>query len=258
MLQGRVALVTGAARGIGRASAKILASHGAHVACIDLSESTETVNSINDNGGTSSAYVVDITSKQSVEDLVHQIHQDTSLHTSLLVNCAGITRDGFLWKLSEKDYDDVLSTNLKAPFLLTQAVAKNLIASRKLESGSRSNDVVVNVGSIVNISSIIGKTGNMGQSNYAAAKAGLLGLTKASAKDLAMHGIRVNAVLPGFINTPMAAAVPEKVLESVRQSIPFGYLGEPEDIAESVLYFCGRQSKYVTGSVLEVTGGLYM
>ena len=256
MFAGRTALVTGSAGGIGRAVVEILAQNGAHVACVDLSSSAATIKSIADNSGISTSlmteYQVDITSKSSVTDLVSQITTDTGTSTSLLINCAGITKDGWLWKMEECDYDAVLNTNLKAPFLLTQAVAKQLISEKKLGQQSSTG------GSIVNISSIIGKVGNLGQTNYAAAKAGMIGMTKASAKDLAIHGIRVNTILPGFIETPMAQAVPEKILEKTRQQIPMGHLGDPEDIAEGVLYLCGRSGKYVTGSVLEITGGLYM
>lgn len=256
MFAGRTALVTGSAGGIGRAVVEILAQNGAHVACVDLSSSAATIKSITDNSGISTSlmteYQVDITSKSSVTDLVSQIKTDTGTSTSLLINCAGITKDGWLWKMEECDYDAVLNTNLKAPFLLTQAVAKQLISEKKLGQQSSTG------GSIVNISSIIGKVGNLGQTNYAAAKAGMIGMTKASAKDLAIHGIRVNTILPGFIETPMAQAVPEKILEKTRQQIPMGHLGDPEDIAEGVLYLCGRSGKYVTGSVLEITGGLYM
>jgi len=259
MFTGRTALVTGSAGGIGRAVVEILVKNGAHVACVDLTSSAATIKSITDNGITSSLmteYQVDITSKSSVTDLVSQIKTDTGTSTSLLINCAGITRDGWLWKMDETDYDAVLNTNLKAPFLLTQAVAKQFISEKKL--GQQSSQQSSTGGSIVNISSIIGKVGNLGQTNYAAAKAGMIGMTKASAKDLAIHGIRVNTILPGFIQTPMAQAVPEKILEKTRQQIPMGFLGDPEDIAEGVLYLCGRSGKYVTGSVLEITGGLYM
>ena len=252
MLAGRVALVTGARQGIGQACAETLASHGAFVACVDLASSTDTVTSI----GTANAkeYILDISHKTDVDELVEQIQKDTGEAPTILINCAGITRDNWLWKLSEEDYDAVLTTNLKAPFLLTQAVSRNIIKNKF----GPSHVSELPSASIVNISSIIGKVGNLGQANYAASKAGLIGLTKSSAKDLALHRIRVNAILPGFINTPMAQAVPDKVLEKTRQQIPMGYLGDAKDIAEAALYLSGPQSKYVTGSVLEVTGGLYM
>jgi 17beta-estradiol 17-dehydrogenase/3alpha(17beta)-hydroxysteroid dehydrogenase (NAD+) len=261
MLAGRTALVTGSARGIGAACVRLLAANGANVGCVDMSSSMDTITSVRQDAATTapllSEYMVDITNKENVTDLVAQVTTDMGAAPTLLVNCAGITRDGWLWKMEEDDYDMVLNTNLKAPFLLTQAVAKRIISESKL-GGSSSGEPRTDVGSIVNISSIIGKVGNLGQTNYSAAKAGLIGMTKASAKDLARYGIRVNAILPGFIQTPMAAAVPEKILEKTRQQIPMGYLGEPSDIAEGVLYFCERRSKYVTGSVLEITGGLYM
>ena len=253
MLSGRVALVTGAAQGIGRACAELLASNGAYVACVDLSSSKDTINTIGASNG--KEYIVDISKKENVDVLINDIttKAQNNIPPTICINAAGITRDGWLWKMSEKDYDDVLTTNLKAPFLLTQAVSKNIIQHKNTNTFNHQEQA-----SIINISSIIGKVGNLGQANYAASKAGLIGLTKSSAKDLARHGIRVNAILPGFITTPMALAVPEKILEKTRQQIPLGELGESRDIAEAALYLSGSQSKYVTGSVLEVTGGLYM
>lgn len=252
LLNGTVALCTGAARGLGRSTALLLAKHGAQVACVDMEPPLKTVDDIRGRGGGAESFVFDVTDVSAVSQLVHDVEDTFETPTSVLVNCAGITRDGFSWKMSEKDWDDVLSTNLKAPFMLSQAVSKRMLVHQQ-EHGNTPL-----YGSIVNISSIIGKVGNMGQANYAASKAGLVGLTKSMAKDLAKSNIRVNAVLPGFIETPMSAAVPEKVLTKFKQQIPLGEIGKPGDIAEAVLFLASSRSKYITGACLEVTGGLYM
>jgi len=243
MLSGRIAIVTGASRGIGRAVADTLASHGASVAMVDVEEIQEK------NERNMISYRRDVTLESS--GLIEEVARDMGDSPSILVNCAGITRDAFLWKMSEKNYDDVMNVNMKAPFFLTRDFAKRLMEHQK-------NIDREELGSIVNISSIIGKVGNMGQTNYAASKGGLISFTKSCAQDLARSRIRVNAILPGFIETPMAAAVPSKIIESMKQKIPMGYLGVPDDIAESVLFLASPKSKYITGACLEVTGGLYM
>ena len=243
MLSGRIAIVTGASRGIGRAVADKLASHGASVAMVDVEEIQEK------NERNMISYRRDVTLESS--GLIEEVARDMGDSPSILVNCAGITRDAFLWKMSEKNYDDVMNVNMKAPFFLTRDFAKRLMEHQK-------NIDREELGSIVNISSIIGKVGNMGQTNYAASKGGLISFTKSCAQDLARSRIRVNAILPGFIETPMAAAVPSKIIESMKQKIPMGYLGVPDDIAESVLFLASPKSKYITGACLEVTGGLYM
>lgn len=250
MLSSSVAIVTGVARGIGQATAVKLAQHGAKVACVDVISCDETLSLIKD-GGKAESFTCDIASPSEIKDLVLNVEKKMQQPANLLVNCAGVTRDGWLWKQSEEDWDTVLNINLKGPFLLTQSVSKRILAYQK------EKNTILN-GSIVNISSIIGKVGNLGQPNYAASKSGLIGLTKSSAKDLAKSRIRVNAILPGFIETPMSEAVPDKVLGKFKEMIPLGHFGEPGDIAETAAFLCSPNSKYITGASIEVTGGLYM
>ncbi|XP_058410622.1 (3R)-3-hydroxyacyl-CoA dehydrogenase isoform X2 [Diceros bicornis minor] len=164
---------------------------------------------------------------------------------SVVVSCAGITRDEFLLHMSEDDWDRVIAVNLKGIFLVTQAAAQALVSS-----GCH--------GSIINISSIVGKVGNMGQTNYAASKAGVIGLTQTVARELARHGIRCNSVLPGFITTPMTQKMPQKVLDKVTGMIPMGHMGDPEDVADVVAFLASEDSGYITGASVEVTGGLFM
>ena len=251
LLAGRTAIVTGAARGIGHAIAEKLAFEGgANVAMVDVEEI-----SLSEESSTAmKSYTCDVRSVDKISKLLDKISEDhEGVQPSVLINCAGITRDAFLWKMSEENYDDVMNVNMKAPFFLTREFSRRLLLQVE-----KSSDQHEELGSIVNISSIIGKVGNMGQTNYAASKGGLIAFTKACAQDLAQSRIRVNAILPGFIETPMAAAVPEKIIESMKRKIPMGHLGEPEDIAESALFLASPKSKYITGACLEVTGGLYM
>lgn len=246
MLKNSVAIVTGAASGIGRATASALAGHGARVVAVDISECSEME-------VCERSYKMDVMENGAPEHLMNDIQKNMGVTPNVLVNAAGITRDGFLWKMSEDDFDSVIGVNLKAPFMLTRAFARSF-----MEAKANSNSEHNLMGSIINISSIIAKTGNMGQANYASSKAGLVGLTKSCAKDLARSGIRCNAILPGFIETPMSQAVPEKVLDSFKSQIPMGELGAPADIAEAAVFLASDKSKYITGASIEVTGGLYM
>ena len=256
LLAGRTAIVTGAARGIGRAIAEKLAFEGgANVAMVDVEE----ISLSEESSTTMKSYQSDVREVDQIPKLLDKISEDhEGALPSVLINCAGITRDAFLWKMSEENYDDVMNVNMKAPFFLTREFSRRLIVELSRRVLLNSSDQHEELGSIVNISSIIGKVGNMGQTNYAASKGGLIAFTKACAQDLAQSRIRVNAILPGFIETPMAAAVPEKIIESMKRKIPMGHLGEPEDIAESALFLASPKAKYITGACLEVTGGLYM
>lgn len=185
-------------------------------------------------------------SSDSVQTLFGDIKKHYSIPVTIVVNCAGITRDCFLLDMTEEAFDSVTTVNLKGTYLVTQAAAREMVTQNVQE------------GSIVNVSSIVGKTGNLGQCNYAASKAGVVGLTKTVALELARHNIRCNAVMPGFIDTPMVAQVPDKVMAKVLPRIPLGRMGTPEEVAEAVLFLCSPKSSYVTGSVLEVTGGMFM
>jgi len=167
----------------------------------------------------------------------------------VLVNCAGITRDDWIWRLGEDAWQSVMDVNLKGTFLTTRALARHVKSLEEAEPVDRS---------VVNISSIVGKCGNMGQANYAASKAGVVGLSKSAAKDMARLGVRVNAIQPGFIQTPMAAAVPDKVIQQMLQQVPLRRLGHPDEIANLVTFLASPRAAYITGGVFEVTGGLWM
>lgn len=246
-LAGRLALVTGGGSGIGRAVCKALSSEGARVIAADKNKEGATT-TISDLPGPHEhrALEVDVSNSESVSALFAEIKKSYSSPVSIVVNCAGILRDSFLMDMSEEAFDDVMKVNLKGTYLVTQAAAREMVASQ------------VPSGAIVNISSIVAKTGNMGQCNYAASKAGIVGFTKTVALELARHNIRCNAIMPGFIETPMVASVPEKVLTKIIGKVPMGRFGKPEELASAVLFLCSPTSSYVTGSVLEVTGGLYM
>lgn len=245
MLENKVAVVTGAGRGIGKAIAVRLAGEGAQVACCGrtLANVEATVAAIAAAGGQAKAYAVDVADSAQVTTTCEQVLKDFS-RVDVLVNNAGVTRDQLLLRITEADWDTVLDTNLKGAFLFTKVISRAMLKQRS--------------GRIVNISSISGLTGNAGQSNYAASKAGLIGFTKSVARELASRSITVNAVAPGFITTDMTAVLGAAVQEKLKTQIALGRLGEPDDIANAVLFLASDLAAYVTGQVITVDGGLVM
>ncbi|HZL73565.1 MAG TPA: 3-oxoacyl-[acyl-carrier-protein] reductase [Planctomycetota bacterium] len=243
--EGRVAVVTGGAKGIGRAIAIHLAAGGAKLVLAGRSEGPleELKAEIQGQGGEAVAVRADVAVEADVADLC-QSALDAFGKAEILVNNAGVTRDGLLLRMSDADWDQVLDTNLKGAFHCTRAFARPMVRQKW--------------GRIVNIASVIGLIGNAGQTNYAASKAGLLGLTKAVAKELASRHITVNAVAPGFIETAMTDALGEKVRDGLMAQIPMGRLGKAEDVAQAVGFLCSEGAAYVTGQVLTVDGGMVM
>lgn len=240
LLANKVAVVTGAGRGIGRAIAERFAAEGALVAC--CGRTGQTLEEVaNKTGGR--AYVVDVAVGRQVTETIERIVVDLG-RIDVLVNNAGITRDNLLLRMSEAEWDEVLDTNLRGAFLMTKAVSRIMLKQR--------------TGRIINVSSIIGLTGNAGQSNYAASKAGLIGFTKSVARELASRGITVNAVAPGFIETDMTAVLGAEVAEKLKQRIALGRLGTVEDVANAVLFLASDWAAYITGQVITVDGGLAM
>ncbi len=244
-LLGKVALVTGAAQGIGKAIALLLAAKGADVVVSDINfeKAQETAKEIEEKGRRSIALKVNVADPEEVERMVETIMERFS-RIDILVNNAGITRDRLLLRMSEEDWDAVLDVNLKGVFNCTKSVVKHMSKQRS--------------GKIVNIASVVGLMGNAGQANYAASKAGVIGFTKTVAREFAQRGININAIAPGYIQTPMTEVLPEKVKEELMRLIPMGRLGQPEDVAQAVLFLVSEASNYVTGQVLNVNGGIYM
>ncbi len=245
-LTDKVALVTGASRGIGRAIALKLAEEGAKVAINfagNVVKAEEVKSAIESAGGEAMLIQGNVADAAVVEELVKKV-TDAWGKIDILVNNAGITRDGLLMKMSETDFDDVISTNLKGVFNCTKAVTRMMIKQR--------------AGRIVNLSSVVALNGNAGQANYAAAKAGIIGFSKSAAKELASRGVTVNIVAPGFIETDMTAVLPEKVKETMIQEIPAGRPGRPEDVANAVIFLVSDRAAYITGQVLRVDGGMAM
>ena len=238
---GRTAIVTGAARGIGLGIATALHSRGAKVALVDVLDDVEPAALALGDGAR--AYRVDVTDPAAVKALVASVVEDLG-GVDILVNNAGITRDGLLPRMSPEDFDRVLKVNLYGTFYLTQAAARPMIKAR--------------YGRIVNIASVIGLHGNIGQANYAASKGGVIALTKSNARELAGRNISVNAVAPGFIRTAMTENLPEKVRDQMLGVIPFGRFGETEDVVGAVLFLASDLASYVTGQVLVVDGGMFI
>ena len=246
LLDGKVALVTGASRGIGRAIAERLAGEGAKVAINyagNTAKAEETKAAIEAAGGEAALFQADVSDAAAAAKLVADVKEHFG-SLDILVNNAGITRDGLLLRMKEADFDAVLNTNLKGVFHVTQAAAKIMMKQR--------------AGRIVNLASVVGIIGNAGQANYAAAKAGVIGFTKAAAKELASRGITVNAVAPGFIATDMTNAMTDKAKEATLAAIPLKRIGQPEDVANAVLFLVSGCSTYITGQVLKVDGGMVM
>lgn len=244
MLTDKIALVTGGARGIGRAISLELASKGALV-IVNYNGSAEMAESlvkeIESAGGKAEAMQCNVSDYEASEAMTKAILEKYG-KLDILVNNAGITRDGLIMRMSEKDFDDVLNTNLKGAFHMIRHFSKQFLKQR--------------AGKIINISSVSGVIGNAGQANYAASKAGLIGLTKSVARELASRGICVNAVAPGFIETDMTANMPEAAKEGMTALIPFGRMGKPEDVAHMVAFLAGDGADYITGQVFCVDGGM--
>ena len=246
LLDGKTALVTGASRGIGRAIALRLAAEGANIAINyagNTAKAEETKAAIEVAGGKAALFQADVSDSAQVEQMVASV-LETFGSLDILVNNAGITRDGLLMRMKEEDFDAVLDTNLKGIFHVTKAVTKIMMKQRS--------------GRIVNMASVVGIIGNAGQTNYAAAKAGVIGFTKSAAREFAARGITVNAVAPGFIATDMTAAMPEKAKEATLAAIPLRRMGTPEDVANAVLFLVSDQAAYITGQVVKVDGGMVM
>ena len=245
-LTGKVALVTGASRGIGQAAAIELAKAGADIIVNFIGNEAvaqETVEAIEALGRKAIKIKANVGDADDVQAMVDEAHA-TFGHIDILVNNAGITRDGLLIRMKDSDWDEVLNINLKGVYLVTKAVAKLMVKQR--------------AGRIINMTSVSGVTGNVGQANYAAAKAGVIGFTKTCAKELAARGITVNAVAPGFIETAMTDVLPEKIKEGIAATVPFGRMGQPEEIASVVTFLASDFASYITGQVLNVDGGMVM
>lgn len=246
LLDGKIALVTGASRGIGRAIALQLAAEGAKVVVNyagNAKAAEEVINEITAFGGEAFAYQCDVASGESVDAMIKETVSRFG-RIDILINNAGITRDTLLMRMKEADWDDVLATNLKGIFLCTKAVSRLMMKQKS--------------GRIVNMTSVVGLTGNAGQANYAAAKAGVIGFTKSVAKELASRGITVNAVAPGFISTDMTAALADGVKDEMAKNIPLARLGLPEDVAKAVAFLVSDSASYITGQTINVDGGMVM
>ena len=244
-LVGKVALVTGGAQGIGKAVSLLLARNGADIVVSDvnLEKAEETAREVQALGRKALAIKADVATLSDVEKMV-----DTAMaqfgKVDILVNNAGIARDKLILRMTEEDWDTVLNINLKGTFNCTKAVVRHMSKQK--------------YGKIVNIASVVGEMGNAGQGNYAASKAGVIGFTKTIAREFAQRGINVNAIAPGYIETPMTDALPDKVKEELKRLIPLDRLGKPEDVAEAVLFLVSESANYITGQVLNVNGGIYM
>ncbi len=245
MLKDRVAVVTGAARGIGKEIALCFARQGADVAICDLEEegAAKVSQEIQAMGRKSIAIATDVSDTKKVQETVNKII-DSLGRIDILVNNAGITRDGLLVRMSEADWDLVIDVNLKGVYNFTKAVIRQMLKRR--------------AGRIINISSVVGLAGNAGQVNYSASKAGIIGLTKSVAKEVAPRGITVNAIAPGMIKTRMSDAMPDEAKKVWLASIPMGHLGEPADVAQAALFLASDMSGYITGQVVVVDGGMVM
>ncbi|CAH0183549.1 MULTISPECIES: 3-oxoacyl-[acyl-carrier-protein] reductase [Peribacillus] len=246
ILEGKKALVTGASRGIGREVALELARQGADVA-INYSGSEAKANEVVDEikalGRKAFAIQCDVANSESVTSMIKEVVEQFG-RVDILVNNAGITRDNLLMRMKEEEWDSVINTNLKGVFLCTKAVTRQMMKQRS--------------GRIINMASIVGVSGNAGQANYVAAKAGVIGLTKTTAKELASRGITVNAIAPGFISTDMTGELPEDVRKAMLDQIPLARFGDPKDIAAVASFLASEASKYMTGQTLHVDGGMVM
>ena len=246
ILDGEIALVTGGSRGIGRAIALRLAEEGAKVAINYAGNQTaaeEVKAIIEQHGGTAMIVQTDVSDSVAAAEMVARVHEELG-GLDILVNNAGITRDTLLVRMKDEDFDAVINTNLKGIYACTKAAAKFMTKQRS--------------GRIVNLSSVVGEIGNIGQTNYAAAKAGVIGFSKAAAKELAARHVTVNVVAPGFIDTDMTAVLKDSIREKLIEGIPLGALGKPEHVADAVLFLVSDAASYITGQVLNVDGGMVM
>jgi len=245
VLEGKAALITGGARGIGKEIAMFFAKQGANIAICDvnLEEAEKTAKEIRDMGRGSIAFKADVTNSGQVQDMVDKI-LDKFSKIDILINNAGITKDNLLLRMSEEEWDKVIAVNLKGTFVCTKFVSKVMLKQRS--------------GKIINLASIIGIMGNAGQANYAASKAGIIGLTKSVAKELASRNICVNAIAPGFIRTDMTSRLPEEVQKKMLSVIPLARFGEAKDVADLALFLSSESSSYITGQVIQVDGGMVM
>ena len=244
-LQNKVALITGGAQGIGKTISEELVQNGAHVVLgdVNLEGAQATAEAINNDGGSASAVKIDVSNPAEVKQVFDSILKDKK-PIDIMINNAGITRDGLMVRMKEADWDRVLNINLKGTFLCSQQAAKQMMKQKS--------------GAIVNIASIVGVMGNFGQANYSASKAGVIGLTKTLAREVASRGIRVNAVAPGFIDTEMTRVLDESVRQKLIEQIPLAKLGLPEDVARCVAFLVSDRSSYITGQVINVNGGMLM
>ncbi len=245
MPKGKVAVITGASRGIGKSIALALAAQGATIVAMDMDQAATdaVVAELQASGTKALAVVGNVTVAADVERMIDAAVEAFG-RVDILVNNAGITRDGLIMRMKDEDWDAVLSVNLKGAFVCTRTAFKVMSKQR--------------YGRIINIASVVGQMGNAGQANYCASKAGLIGLTKSNAREMAKRNVTVNAVAPGFIATAMTDALPEKVREELAAQIPLERLGSAEDIAHAVVFLASEASAYITGHVLSVNGGMYM
>ena len=244
-LQGQIALVTGASRGIGRSIALSMGRQGASIVGTSTSElgARGVTAALSDAGIEGRGVVLDVTHGESVLNVVRQIEENFG-PISILVNNAGITRDNLLLRMKDEEWDDILETNLSSVFRVTKACLRGMVRARR--------------GRVITVTSIVGATGNPGQTNYAAAKAGLVGFTKSLASEVASRGITVNGIAPGFIETDMTSSLEQSRRDALVTAIPLGRLGVGEDVAAAAVFLASREASYITGQVIHVNGGLYM
>lgn len=245
-LENKVALVTGGSRGIGREIALELARNGANVVITYVNneeKANEVIDEIKSMGVKALAIKADVSKESDVQRMIEKVEEEFN-SVDILVNNAGITKDNLLIRMKEEEWDEVMNVNLKGTFLCTKAVARMMMKKR--------------YGKIINITSVVGITGNIGQGNYSASKAGIIGFTKSIARELASRGIRVNAIAPGFIETDMTEVLNEDIKNAMLISIPLGTFGKPKDIANTVVFLASSKSDYITGQVINVNGGMFM